>query len=220
MPARKCHVLMAALLLTQPAAAAPALFSATGLNGWVEQTFKDRAPTAYRLTVEDGSQILAANCAKAASGRLWQETIDLKRTPVLSWRWKISRLPEGAPEREKSGDDFAARVYLVVKTGWTPLSLRSLVYVWAREAPVGADWPNPYTSKAHHVALRSGRTELGQWREERRDLRADLRRYLGIDSETAVSLALMTDCDDTGSAAQAYYGDLRLAPRLALDIIK
>ena len=201
-----------AMLLAVSASAAPGLFSSEGLNGWVEQTFRNKAQTAYRLVQDGGVQVLEADCAKAASGWLWKESIDLKRTPLLRWRWKVERLPEGAPEQTKPGDDFGARVYVVRKTGLTPLSLRSVVYVWAHEAPAGSDWPNPYTAKAHHVALRSGRAGLGEWREEQRDLAADFRRYFDIETDTVDSVALMTDCDDTGGAARARYGDIRLEP--------
>jgi len=201
--------LCAALTAAAPAAAAPGLFSATGLESWTEQTFENRAPVLYRMVEDGGAQVLQADCSSAASGRLWEERIDLARTPVLRWRWKVDEFPHGAGEQTKPGDDFAARVYVVVKPGLTFLSIRSLVYVWAREAAVGADWPNPYTARAHHVALRSGRAAAGVWQEERRDLRADLKRYLDIDVERVDSVALMSDCDDTRSQARARYGDIR-----------
>jgi len=199
-----------ALILAAPAMAGPGPFSSSGLEGWMEQTFTGRPRVGYRLARDGGGRALVADCMSAASGWSWDEEIDLARTPLLSWRWKVDKLPEGAGERTVAGDDFAARVYVVHRTGWMPWEVRSLVYVWARAEPAGADWPSAYTPRAHHVALRSGRAETGTWREERRDLRADLRRYLGIETSVVHAVALMTDCDDGGGMARAWYGDIRL----------
>lgn len=209
---RQRRALLLALLVAPPAAAAPGAFSASGLQGWMEQTFAERPPVAYRLVHDDGVQVLEAACLAASSGWLWRETVNLRRTPVLAWRWKLGELPQGASEREKAGDDFAARVYVVLDGGWAPWRTRSLVYVWARQEPVGAAWPSAYTSQAQVLALRSGAAPAGQWRQERRDLRADFRQYLGLDTETVDGVAVMTDCDDGGGRARAWYGDIRFEP--------
>lgn len=95
--------------------------------------------------------------------------------------------------------------------GWTPWRTRSLVYVWARHEPAGTDWPSAYSAQAHIVALRSGAAQAGRWLEERRNLRADFRRYFGLDAGTAHGVALMTDCDG-GGEARAWYGDIRFEP--------
>lgn len=205
---------LAGLLPAVPVAAAPGLFSSNGLEGWMKQTFTERAPVGYRLVRDGGVRVLEADCMMGASGWLWDEAIDLNRTPVLSWRWKVDRLPDGAAERTVAGDDFAARVYVVLRTGFAPWEARSLVYVWAREEPAGADWPSAYTPRAINVALRSGRAEAGVWREEHRDLRADFRRFLGIESDVVHGVALMTDCDDGGGKARAAYGDIHLRKAL------
>src|SRR5688572_2138255 len=55
--------------LGAPAALAQAgLFSATGLDGWTEQTFEGKKPTRYRLIRESGVQVLEADCKASASG--------------------------------------------------------------------------------------------------------------------------------------------------------
>lgn len=201
------RALIAALLLAAlPAAADPGLFSVSGLRGWIPQTFHDKAATEYRLA----GGVVEARCSAGASGLIWEERVDLSRTPLLSWRWRVDRVFADVDERAKSGDDFPARVYAVLDGGWRVWRTRSLVYVWASRAPAGSDWPSAYTAQAHVVALRSGGAEAGQWREERRDLRADFQRYFGLDLDHVDGIALMTDCDDTGGAAVAAYGDIRL----------
>lgn len=198
--------LLVVLLSAFPAGAEPGPFSVGGLAGWTKQTFRGRAPTGYRLTRDAGVQVLEADCRSSASGWMWKEKIDLRLTPILAWRWKVATLHPAVREREKAGDDFAARVYVVAGGG---LRSRSLVYVWAGTEAQGTDWPSAYTAQAHMVALRSGTSGAQQWREERRDVRADFKRYFGLELEAVDGVALMTDCDDAGGVARAWYGDLR-----------
>lgn len=188
------------------------LFSASGLDGWSEQTFEGRKPTRYRLAKDSGVQVLEADCKASASGWIRKQQIDLERTPVLRWRWKVAGVYQDIREREKKGDDFPARVYVVLGSGRVLSRTRSLVYVWASAEPQGADWPSAYTRQARVVALRSGAAGAGRWHEERRNVRADIKRYFGIDVTAADAVAIMTDCDDAGGATRAWYGDVRFTP--------
>jgi hypothetical protein len=194
------------------ALAAAGLFSSTGLDGWTEQTFAGKQPTRYRLVRDSGVQVLEADCRASASGWMLRREVDLKATPVLRWRWKVSQVYSGVREREKRGDDYPARVYVVIDGGLAIWRTRSLVYVWASSEPQGADWPSAYTRQAHVVALRSGAPGAGQWHEERRDVRADFKRYFGLEASRADGVAVMTDCDDAGGATRAWYGDVRFGP--------
>jgi hypothetical protein len=172
-------------------------------EGWTEQTFRGKERTAYRLN--EGA--VEAECKASASGLIRREKIDLRKTPVLRWKWKVESVYAGIDEKAKRGDDFPARVYVVLDGGLLPWRTRSLVYVWSSTSPQGTDWPNPYAAQAHHVALRSGNP--GPWQEERRDVRADFKRYFGLDVDAADGVAIMTDCDDSGGAARASYADIR-----------
>lgn len=202
----------AALLLAAAAQAAPGLFSLTGLDGWQPQALRNKATTAYRVASDGGTRVIEADCRAAASGLIWKQRIDLARTPILAWRWHAEAFPPARDERAKGGDDFALRVYVVRDGGWAFWRTRSLVYAWAARAPAGSDWPSPYTAQAHMVVLRSG---PAGWQSERRDVRADFRRYFGLDLDAVDGVAVMTDCDDTGGTARGAYGDLVLgaAPR-------
>lgn len=177
--------------------------AAAAQPGWTEHTFAGRERTAYRV---DGGTI-EAQCKASASGLIRRETVDLGKTPVLRWRWKVEAVYPGLNEKDKSGDDFPARVYVVVDGGWQFWRTRSLVYVWSSASPQGSDWPSAYAWQAHVVALRSG--SPGEWREERRDVRADFRRYFGRDVPAVDGVAIMTDCDDAGGATRAWYEALR-----------
>lgn len=80
---RPSAALLLCLTAALSAAAAPGPFSSAGLQGWVEQTFKDVPPVHYRLTRGGGVQVLEAKCRAGASGWLWRETVDLRRKPAL-----------------------------------------------------------------------------------------------------------------------------------------
>ena len=168
-----------------------------------EQVFRGKAPTAYRSV--DG--VIGATCRQSASGLIRKEKADLAKTSFLRWRWKVDSLYSNLDERTKQGDDYPARVYVVIDGGLLPWRTRTLVYVWSSTSAQGSDWPSAYTAQAHVVALRSGNP--GAWQEERRDVRADFRRYFGLDVAAIDGVALMTDCDDAGGATRAWYADIR-----------
>ncbi len=184
-------------------------FSESSLAGWEAEVFSGR--TQYDLVEEpEVGTVLHARCSDAASG-LWRRIeVDLRETPVLEWSWRVDQTFSGIDETVRAGDDYPARVYVVVDGGWRRWRTRAINYVWASEKPAGADWPNAYASQARMLAVRSGSPEVaGQWRRESRNVREDFRRYHGRDVEQIDAVAIMTDCDDTGGEAEAWYGDIR-----------
>lgn len=197
--------------LAQIVCAGPAPFSTQGLSGWEVRDFKGRAATAYRLGEDGigGAQVLEARCARSASGYVWKEKIDLTQTPMLRWRWRVDQVYAGLHEREKRGDDFPARVYVVRDGGWMPWRMLSLVYVWGNGETQDGDWPDPYTRQAHIVVVHAGKTDAGRWQDQQRDVRADFRRYFGVEVDAIDAVALMSDCDDGDGEGSAGYGDLR-----------
>ena len=201
---------LSGLLAVAAAHADPRPFSLYGLAGWEAQTFLFHAHTAYQ-PVQDGSiQVIEAQCDNSASGQIWRDRIDLKATPFLAWRWKIESLYAGVNERTKAGDDFPARVYAVRGGGLAWWRSKALVYVWSNGEQGLEDWPEPYTDSAHVVVVRAGGNGVGEWQQERRDMRADFKQFFGLDLQSLDGVALMTDCDDHHGKSRALYGDLRL----------
>ncbi|HQT62018.1 MULTISPECIES: DUF3047 domain-containing protein [unclassified Acidiphilium] len=216
-------VLAAALTLpfAAPAGAAapqPPAFSSGTLAGWAVKHFDGRHVTQYGIARSGGSPVLQAICRDSASGLIWKHRIDLDKTPVMSWRWKIAHVYAGLDPHAKSGDDYPARVYVVAGNPLLPWTLRSLVYVWAngpvtaaKQGPHGTKfYPDPYTSQAEIVALRQGPDGAGGWVSEQRNLKADLARAFGGHRHIIGAVAVMTDCDDSHSHGRAWYGDIRL----------
>ena len=85
---------------------------------------------------------------------------------------------------------------------------RAINYVWSNKQPIDSRWPNAFTDHAHMIAIESGSDRVGQWVSERRDVRADYRRAFGEEPGYVDAVAIMTDTDNTGAVATAWYGDI------------
>jgi hypothetical protein len=207
----------AALLLAVLASAAHAgedrivvgAFSAGDLSGWRPQRF--RGDTAYRIVALDGQRVLRADSVQSASGLVRRQRVDLTRTPFLHWRWRVENVLQGVDERTKAGDDYPARIYVIVSGGLLFWKTRALDYVWSSNQPPGSVWPNAFTGNVMMLAVESGPERVGHWVEERRNVRQDLALYFGERVDAVDAVALMTDTDNSGRSALAYYGDIYFA---------
>jgi len=199
-------VSMAAGSAAAPLRLPVAAFSDTGLAGWETREFKGR--TRYRLVSLEGRRVLRADVRGTASGLFRKIEIDLERTPWLHWSWRVDNIYQGVDEQQKSGDDYPARIYVVDSGGLLFWNTRALNYVWSSTMPAGRAWPSAFTSNAMLLAVESGSGHTGQWRHYRRNVREDFKRLFGADVNRIEAVALMTDADNAGQAATAYYGDI------------
>jgi len=204
----------ALLLLLPPAALAGEVkvgeFSAGDLSGWESEEFSGR--TDYRIVEDGGRKVLQAVSRGAASGLVKELELDIRQSPMLRWSWKVEDVVAGGDARKKSGDDYAARVYVVFPATFF-WNTRGINYIWANQLPRGEAVPNPYTDNVIMVAVRSGQDPAGKWFSEERDVYADYRRLFGEEPPALGAVAIMTDTDNTGGSATAYYGDISLGPR-------
>lgn len=210
---------------------APALGPDALPKGWEALTFrKIERRTEYRWSVEE--RALHAQSRASASGLIRRLDLDASAAPVLRWRWKVAgTLPEG-DARKKSGDDYAARVYVTFRYDPEKASPgmhfmysvakrlhgeypphAGINYIWANRLPKGASVPSPYTDRSVMVAVRSGDGEAGRWMTEERDILEDYRRLFGQEPPPLAGIAVMTDSDNTGGTADAWYADIALYPR-------
>lgn len=181
-------------------------FSQGDLSGWQTKTFAGE--TRYSLENSDGQLALRADSSAAASGRYREVNVDLNKTPILNWRWKVDGILTGNDERTRKGDDYPARVYVVFSGGVIFWRTRAINYVWSNKQPIGSSWPNAFTDHAYMIAIESGPDRAGQWVSERRDVRADYLRAFGEEPGRVDAIAIMTDTDNTGAVATAWYGDI------------
>jgi hypothetical protein len=176
------------------------------ISQWKSETFSGK--TTYEVVNIDTRHAIKASSHQSASGLVRNMTIDLAKTPYMNWSWKIENVLTNADEQQKSGDDYAARVYVVISGGLLFWRTRAISYVWASRQPQHSHWPNAFTSNAIMVAVQSGSTLTGQWVMEKRNVLEDIKQLLGVDKTEIDAVAIMTDTDNSQQSATAYYGDI------------
>lgn len=183
-------------------------FASEGLSGWETKSFKGQ--THYSMIKENGSAAVKAYSRGAASGLFKKVTLAPQKYRYLRWSWKVAGILANGDESSKAGDDYAARVY-VVFPGRFFWQTRAINYIWANHLPAGQFIRNAYTGNTMMVAVESGPSKAGQWQSEQRDLLADYRRLFGDEPGEIGAVAIMTDTDNTGGEAIAWYGEISLS---------
>ena len=181
-------------------------FSKEKLKNWENHRFEGQ--TSYTLVQDENATVLKAESKGSASGLVNKTRIDLNDTPFLNWRWKVDKSLYRLAETMKDGDDFSARIYIIVDGGaffWKTLALN---YVWSSSQKIDSLWDNPFTSNAKMIAIQTGNKKSKQWQSEKRNVRKDLQKAYGKDIRFIDAIAIMTDTDNSGQKATAYYGDI------------
>lgn len=204
-------LLLITLQFTLQSQAAPEIsitdYARSGINQWQHQTFVGQ--NQYQIISEDGQSMLQARSKGGASGLSKEIKIDLSTTPFLNWRWKIDKRLGTRAEKEKSGDDFGARIYLIIKHPWLPWKTRALNYVWSDNQLKGESWPSPYVGDNVKIqVVRSFEDPLGSWQQEKRNVYEDLKKQFGEDIRYIHAIGLMTDTDNSQTEALSYYGEI------------
>ena len=182
-----------------------------GLSQHWEERRLARASTRYEIVQEGRNAVLVGRSDRSAS-MLWRD-LDLvpAEAATISWRWKVENaVSEDRREREKSGDDYAARLFVVFDADEFGPSTEAICYVWASNEPVGAIYQNPYFDRVATIVVESGSQHIGEWVAEERDLIADHWMVFGKPIEALTAVAIMVDTDDTGSKATAWFDDISI----------
>ena len=142
---RRLFIALMTVLAVQNSVAKPTLllggFSHNRLDGWEHKSFKGE--TRYELQTLDGNVVLKADSQAAGSGLFKEQRIDLEKTPFLNWSWRIDNRLSGLNEQSKAGDDYAARIYVVVKGGLAFWQTKAINYVWTGSTAKNTVWPTP-----------------------------------------------------------------------------
>lgn len=183
------------------------------LADWETHSFEGQ--TKYRLESPDSSgfYFVQATSKASASGLIRELEVDLHETPVLQWRWRVDQALGALPETTKAGDDYAARLYVIVSGGWLFWRTKALNFVWSGRKAKGQQWPNAFApDNALMHALRGSDDPEGQWFQERVNVRELLSGWFGEDVRYIHAVALMTDTDNSGGTARASYADIYFSP--------
>ena len=164
--------------------------------------------TIYSVGSNDNGNFLKAIADNAASGLGKEVKIDLNKTPFINITWKIEKDLMGIEENTKKGHDFAARVFVIKKTGATPLSNRAINYVFSSNSEVGLNWPSPYTKKSIDNVLATTKNNLNEWITVKSNVKEDFKRFHGLDVNELDGLAIMSDTDNSKMKVIAYYQNI------------
>lgn len=203
---------------------------------WEPLSFRGKKDTDYRLHEKNGKVVIKAESNQAASGLIRRVEIDPEEYPVMRWSWRAENILEKGDVTEKSGDDYPARIYVTfdydignlrwwdrtrlraVRTFYGDVPTRAINYIWESRAEVGTIIPNPYSDLVVMVVVESGEENLGAWVKHERNIYEDYKNIYGKEPPKINSIAIMTDTDDTGETAVAYYGDIKFIRKDAVAI--
>ena len=175
--------------------------------GWGLREFAGRA--SVELVRAEAGMALQLRSSGASFALYRDVIVDLKEFPLLTWSWKVVRLPAAGDVRQSATDDEAAQVYVVFPRWPAPLTSSDVVgYVWDSRAPAGTQLSNPKAANVRIIVVESGTARLGTWQRQRRNVAADYVALFGRQPPRVGQVAVMIDSDDTGSDAEALIGDL------------
>ena len=164
--------------------------------------------TKYTVGSNENGNFLKAVADNAASGLGKELKINLNKTPIINITWKIEKDLPGIKENTKKGHDFAARVFVIKKTGATPLSNRAINYVFSSNNEIGFSSPSPYTKKSIDNVLASTKSHLNEWITVKANVKEDFKKFHDLDVNELDGLAIMSDTDNSKIKAVAYYQNI------------
>ena len=164
--------------------------------------------TIYTVGSNENGNYLKAEANNSASGLGKEVKINLNKTPFINITWKIEKDLSGLKENTKKGHDFAARVFVIKKTGATPLSNRAVNYVFSSNSRIGSNWPSPYTKKSIDNVLSTTKNNLNEWITVKANVKEDFKRFHDLDVNELDGIAIMSDTDNSELRAVSYYQNI------------
>ena len=164
--------------------------------------------TEYSVGSNENGNYLKAIADNAASGLGKEIKIDLNKTPFINITWKIEKDIPGIDETAKKGHDFAARVFVIKKTGATALSNRAINYVFSSNQDVGSNSRSPYTKKSMDNVLATTKTNLNEWVTVKANVKEDFKKFHNLDVNALDGIALMSDTDNSKKKSITYYQNI------------
>ena len=169
---------------------------------------KIKGETLWSVGANENGNFLKAEANGVASGLGKEINIDLNKTPFLNITWKVEKDLKGIIENSKKGHDYAARVFVIKKTGATPLSNRALNYVFSSNNDVEQNWFSPYTKKSVDYILSTTKKNYNEWVSVKVNVKEHFKKFHNLDVDNLDGIALMTDTDNSELLAISYYQNI------------
>ena len=169
---------------------------------------KVKGETSWSLGSNENGSFIKAEAEGKGSGLGKEVQIDLSKTPFINITWKIEKDLSGIIKKSKKGHDYAARVFVIKKTGSTAFSNRAINYVFSSNNNVDENWPSPYTKKSIDYVLSSTKKNLNTWVTVKANVKKDFMKLHGLDVKDLSGVAIMTDTDNSKLKAVSYYQNI------------
>ena len=169
---------------------------------------KVKGKTKWTLGSNDNGNYIRAEAEGTGSGLGKEISIDLRKTPYINITWKIEKDLSGIVENSKKGHDFAARVFVVKKTGSTALSNRAVNYVFSSNNLINENWRSPYTKKSIDYVLSTTKNNLNEWVTVKANVKEHFKKLHNIEVDIINGVAIMTDTDNSKLKAISYYQNI------------
>lgn len=143
-----------------------------------------------------------------------KEGLDIHKTPVLKWKWRIHDIPEGGDENSSDKNDVAASIYVVFDTSRilfqrVPVSIR---YTWSSKHPVGSEF-SKLRGRQRILVVGTGEKKKGEWQTFERNLVEDYEHFFGEKPpRRPIAMLILSASDDTHSFTKADYDNFELHP--------
>ena len=167
-----------------------------------------KAKTIYTIGKNDIGNYLKSVADNSASGLGKEIKIDLNATPIINITWKVEKDLSGINEQSKKGHDYAARVFVIKKTGATPLSNRAINYVFSSNLDIDHNNPSPYTKKSIDYVLSTTKINLNEWVTVKANVKEHFKKLHGLDVNELNGVALMSDTDNSKRKSVAYFQNI------------
>ena len=164
--------------------------------------------TKYSLGSNQNGNFLKADAEGQASGLGKEISIDLDKTPFINITWKVEKDLSGINERTKKGHDYAARVFVIKKTGSTALSNRAINYVYSSNEDINQYWRSPFTKKSIDYVLSSTIKNKNEWVTVKSNVKDDFKKLHDLDVKELNGVAIMSDTDNSKRKSIAYYQNI------------
>ena len=166
------------------------------------------AKTKYSVGNNENGKFLRAEAENSASGLGKEIKINLNETPFLNITWKVEKDLPGIDESTKKGHDYAARVFVVKRTGATPLSNRAMNYVFSSNNEIDSFHPSPFTKKSIDYILSTTKKNFNEWVTVKVNVKKHFEKFHNLDLDEINGLAIMSDTDNSKLKAISYYQNI------------
>lgn len=163
----------------------------------------------FTVVAESSSKALEIKSDNDSSTISREIEVDVRKYPILQWRWKVVTLPPRGDARKAATDDQAAQLYVGFPRFPAAVRSRIIGYIWDSNAPAGAIFPSTKVGSITFVVVRSGDADLNKWITETRNVYEDYKRIYGEEpGESVGAVSISSNSQNTGSRAAAFFGEI------------